>query len=138
VIIGGLLATLKLSLAQALCVTLAGYLLFALVGYGGVPGARAGTATLVISRAAVGRRGHFVPALLSWFTVVGWEAVNIVLGAFALYSLLELFGLTLGTAGKAIVLAIRPDGPDRRVQAVAGALALRSLCDSRYRRLDYQ
>jgi purine-cytosine permease-like protein len=106
VIIGGLLASLKLSFGQVLCVTLTGYLLFALVGYGGVPGARAGNATLVISRAAFGRRGNFVPALLSWFTVVGWEAVNIVLGAFALYSLLELFGLTVGTAAKAIVLAV--------------------------------
>jgi purine-cytosine permease-like protein len=37
-----------------------------------------------------------VPSLLSWFTVVGWEAVNIVLGAFALYSLFELFGFTWG------------------------------------------
>src|SRR5262245_9419922 len=52
VIIGGLLATLKLSFGQVLGVTLTGYLLFALVGYGGVPGARAGTATMVISRAA--------------------------------------------------------------------------------------
>jgi purine-cytosine permease-like protein len=106
VIIGGLLATLKLSFGQALGVILTGYLLFALVGYGGVPGARAGTATMVISRAAFGRSGNFVPALLSWFTVVGWEAVNIVLGAFALYALFELFGFTLGTTGKAILLAI--------------------------------
>jgi purine-cytosine permease-like protein len=61
---------------------------------------------MVISRAAFGRRGNFVPALLSWFTVVGWEAVNIVLGAFALYSLFELFGFTLGTTAKVILLAI--------------------------------
>jgi NCS1 family nucleobase:cation symporter-1 len=82
-----------------------GNLLYLVIGYCGVPGSRAGTATLVVSRAAFGRRGNVLPALLSWLTAVGWEAVNLVLGAFALYSLAEGLGWPLGTGGKAVLLA---------------------------------
>lgn len=106
VIVGSILFALGLTLQQMLIVTLLGNLLFVFVGYGGVPGARVGTATMVISRAMFGRRGNVVPSLLSWLTVVGWEAVNVVIGAFALFSLFGLFGISLGLAGKVAVLAL--------------------------------
>ena len=106
IIVGSLLATLGLSYAQMLVVALSGNLLFLLVGYGGIPGVRVGTTTLVISRAAFGRQGNIVPSVLSWLTVVGWEAVNLVLGAFALFSLTERLGFSLDTAGKSIVLML--------------------------------
>ena len=89
-----------------LAVVLLGNLLWLIVGYGGIPGARTGTATMVISRAAFGRQGNVIPSLLSWLTVVGWEAVNLVLGSFALFSLMELLGFPLDTAGKAIALLV--------------------------------
>jgi len=91
---------------QMLVIVLSANLLFLLVGYGGIPGARAGTATLVISRAGFGRRGNIVPSVLSWLTVVGWEAVNLVLGAFAIFSLAESLGFPLETTGKAIALIL--------------------------------
>ena len=106
IISGYLLANLGLSTAQMLGVVLSGNLLFLLVGYGGIPGARVGTATLVISRAAFGRQGNIAPSILSWLTVVGWEAVNLALGGFALFSLFELMGLPLETTGKAIALVV--------------------------------
>jgi nucleobase:cation symporter-1, NCS1 family len=106
IIVGFLLTTLNLTLAQMFLVTLLGNLLFVIVGYGGVPGARVGTATLVISRAAFGKGGNVIPSLLSWITVVGWEAVNLVIGAFALYSLCDILGLQLAFTGKMVALII--------------------------------
>lgn len=70
---------------QLLLVVVTGNLFFILVGLGGIPGAPAGTATLVISRAVFGFKGNILPAFLSWVTVVGWEAVNLALCAFALF-----------------------------------------------------
>jgi nucleobase:cation symporter-1, NCS1 family len=106
IIVGFLLTTLNLTFAQMLFVTLLGNLLFVIVGYDGIPGARVGTATLVISRAAFGKSGNIIPSLLSWITVVGWEAVNLVIGAFALYSLCDILGLELAFTGKMLALVI--------------------------------
>lgn len=105
IIVGTLLAGLGLSFWQMLVVVGLGNLVYVLIGYCGIPGARVGTATLVISRAAFGRKGNALPALLSWVTAVGWEAVNLVLGAFALFSLAEGLGWSPGTAGKGLLLA---------------------------------
>jgi NCS1 family nucleobase:cation symporter-1 len=106
VIVGGVLASLGLTVGQMLLIVALGNLPYVLIGYGGIPGARVGTATLVISRASFGRTGNVLPALFSWITIVGWEAVNLVLGAFALYSFVSAFGWEPGTVGKAILLAI--------------------------------
>jgi nucleobase:cation symporter-1, NCS1 family len=106
IIVGFLLTTLNLTFTEMLLVTLLGNLLFVIVGYCGIPGARVGTATLVISRAAFGKGGNVIPSLLSWITVVGWEAVNLVIGAFALYSLCDILGLQLAFAGKMVALVI--------------------------------
>ena len=106
VIVGALLATMGLSYTQMLVVALSANLLYLLVGYGGVPGARVGTTTLVISRTAFGRQGNIVPSILSWLTVVGWEAVNLVLGGLAVFSLAEGLGFPLETAGKSIALIL--------------------------------
>lgn len=106
VITGALMATLGLTLAQMLIVVVLGNLLFILIGYGGVPGARVGTATMAISRASFGRRGNVIPSALSWLTIIGWEAVNVVLGAFAVFAFFGLIGVTLGTAAKVLVLLV--------------------------------
>lgn len=105
IIVGTLIAGLGLSFWQMLLVVGLGNLVYVLIGCCGIPGARVGTATLVVSRAAFGRQGNVLPALLSWVTAVGWEAVNLVLGAFALFSLAEGLGWSPGIAGKAVLLA---------------------------------
>lgn len=61
---------------------------------------------MVISRSAFGLRGNAAPTFLSWLTVVGWEAVNLVLGAFALFALVEKLGFAADNLVKAILLAI--------------------------------
>jgi nucleobase:cation symporter-1, NCS1 family len=106
IILGYFLSIMGLSPAQMWVVSILGSLFYLLVGYGGIPGARIGTATMIISRAAFGHKGNAIPTFLSWITVVGWEAVNLALGAFALFSLAEILGFPLGTVGKAIALVL--------------------------------
>ena len=104
IVLGGLLLGLGLTMHQMLAVVLIGNLSFLFVGMGSVPGARAGTATLVIGRASFGRKGGVIPATVAKLTVVGWEAVNIVLGIFALFAFFSLVGIPLGLLGKVLAL----------------------------------
>jgi len=105
-IFGSIIGSLGLSFGQMLVIVLVANLFFILVGIGGIPGARAGTATLTISRASFGRQGNLVTSVLSWLTAVGWEAVNLVLGAFALFSFVGVFGWQPDVAGKGFLFAI--------------------------------
>jgi NCS1 family nucleobase:cation symporter-1 len=93
-IAGGVLILLGLSLWQGLLAVFLGSLVFALVGLCSLPGPSAGTATLAISRAAFGLRGNLVPTLFSWATTLGWETINIILGTFAIRTLLDQLGLS--------------------------------------------
>jgi purine-cytosine permease-like protein len=105
IIVGGALVGLGLGFWAALGATVLGNLLFVVVGLGGVPGPRAGTATMVVSRAAFGLRGNLVPTALAWLTVVGWQAVFLVLSAFAAFSLAGEVGIQAGTGVKLVLLA---------------------------------
>jgi purine-cytosine permease-like protein len=82
-----------LSLWAAVSAILVGYAFYLLVGLGGISGPVAGTATLVASRSAFGPFGNIPAGILSWLTVVGWEAVNLVLGTFALVQFLNVCGI---------------------------------------------
>ncbi|MEA2303161.1 MAG: nucleobase:cation symporter, family [Solirubrobacteraceae bacterium] len=104
IIIGGAMVALGLGFWAAVAAIVLGNLLFVVVGLGGVAGPRAGTATMVVSRAAFGLRGNLVPTLLAWLTVVGWQAVFLVLSAFATFSLAGEVGIHTGTAVKLILL----------------------------------
>lgn len=92
-IAGGVLILLGLNLWQGLLAVFVGSLVFALVGVCSLPGPRAGTATLAISRAAFGLRGNLVPTVFSWATTLGWETINIILGTFAMRTLLDQLGV---------------------------------------------
>ncbi|HET7171894.1 MAG TPA: cytosine permease [Gaiellales bacterium] len=93
-IAGGVLILFGLSLWQALSIVLVGNLVFGVVGLCSLPGPRAGSATLAISRAAFGLRGNLVPTLFSWFATLGWETINIILGTLALRTLLDELGVS--------------------------------------------
>lgn len=95
---GALIVGFGLSFWPAMSVVLAGNVFYVLLGLHSISGPRAGTAMLTISRASFGIRGNFAPSFLSWFTAVGWEAVNIVIGTLSLVQLVELGGARGGTA----------------------------------------
>jgi purine-cytosine permease-like protein len=106
VVEGIIVASLGLSFAWALAAIVLGNLFYFVVGVCGLPGPVTGTATLVIGRASFGRRGSAFPTFLSWITIVGWEAVNFVLGTFALIALVGQIGIPLNTTVKAICLGL--------------------------------
>jgi NCS1 family nucleobase:cation symporter-1 len=106
IIIGAALVGLGLGFWAAVGAIVLGNLFYVVVGLGGVAGPRAGTATMVVSRAAFGLRGNLVPTVLSWLTVVGWQAVFLVLSAFAAFSLAGEAGIHAGTGVKIVLLAV--------------------------------
>lgn len=106
IIDGAIIIGFGLSFWPAVLATVIGNLFLLLVGLGAIPGPRAGTATLLISRSAFGILGNIPAAALSWITVVGWEAVNLVIATFALYELATRIGIASGNATKAICLVL--------------------------------
>jgi NCS1 family nucleobase:cation symporter-1 len=106
VIIGAVLVGLGLGFWAALGAIVLGNLFYIVVGLGGIAGSRTGTATMVVSRASFGQRGNLLPTLLGWLTVVGWQAVFLVLSAFAAFSLVEQVGIGVSTPVKAVLLAV--------------------------------
>jgi NCS1 nucleoside transporter family len=106
VIIGAVLVGLGLGFWAALGAIVLGNFFYVVVGLGGITGPRTGTATMVVSRASFGQRGNLLPTLLAWLTVVGWQAVFLVLSAFAAYSLAEQVGITVSNPVKAILLGV--------------------------------
>ncbi|MGH3277039.1 MAG: purine-cytosine permease family protein, partial [Streptosporangiaceae bacterium] len=106
IIDGAIILGFGLSFWPAVLAIVIGNLLVVLVGLGAIAGPRAGTATLVISRSAFGVLGNIPAAILSWLTVVGWEAVNLVIATFALYQLAIRVHLPAGNVTKAVCLAL--------------------------------
>ncbi len=103
---GAIIVGFGLSFWPAMSVVVAGNLLYVFLGINSIAGPRAGTAMLTVSRASFGIRGNSVPSFLSWFTAVGWEAVNIVIGTLSLVELVELWGVHGGTGLEVVCLAI--------------------------------
>ena len=106
ILFGGILISLGLSLWEAVAVTLIGNLFYVLVGLISVPGPRSGTATLVITRSQYGIRGSRLSSFLNWIILVGFEAADFSIAAFALYSLGEYLGWHMSTFDKVLVLAV--------------------------------
>jgi NCS1 nucleoside transporter family len=105
IIVGAALVGLGLGFWAAVAAIVLGNLLYVVVGLGGIAGPRAGTATMVVSRAAFGLRGNLVPTALAWLTVVGWQAVFLVLSAFAAFALAGEAGIHAGTGVKIVLLS---------------------------------
>ena len=103
---GAIIVGFGLSFWPAMSVVVAGNLLYVFLGINSIAGPRAGTAMLTVSRASFGIRGNSIPSFLSWFTAVGWEAVNIVIGTLSLVELVQLWGVHGGTGLEVLCLAI--------------------------------
>jgi NCS1 family nucleobase:cation symporter-1 len=103
---GGILVSLGLSLWVAVAVAFVGNLFYVLLGLISVPGPRSGTASLVISRGQYGIRGSGLSSLLNWVILVGFEAADFSIAAFALYALADYLGWHITTPGKIVVLAV--------------------------------
>lgn len=104
-IIGSLVISFGLGFWPAVLAIVVAHSFYILLGAAAIPGPKAGTATMVVSRSAFGVKGNSPYAFLSWLTTVGWEAVFIVLATLALVQLGGLAHLT-GSWVKVLALAI--------------------------------
>lgn len=105
ILLGGLMVLIGLNIWQAILAVVIGNAFYLLIGIMGTPGPKAGTSTLIISRAQYGIHGNRASALLSWFNLVAFEAVNFSIGALALFALADWAGWHVGNGGKALLLA---------------------------------
>jgi len=106
VIFGALLVAFGLPFWGALVAAVVGNLFYIMVGIGSASGPLAGAPTLVLARSIFGRRGNLPPSLLQWFTGVGFQAVNAVIGSLALLQLAIILGIPATSTVKAMCLAL--------------------------------
>lgn len=104
-ILGSLIVGFGLGFWPAVLAIVVAHAFYVLLGAAAIPGPKAGTGTMVVSRGAFGIRGNAPYALLSWLTTVGWEAVFIVVATLALLQLGDLAQLS-GPLVKIAALAI--------------------------------
>jgi NCS1 family nucleobase:cation symporter-1 len=105
-ILGGIVGSLGLPLWASILAIVLANTPFIIVGYLGTAGPETGTSTIVIARAAFGTRGNWPGAFLSWMTVIGWDAVNAVIGTLALVVVLEKLGIGSGQFQQGLALII--------------------------------
>jgi NCS1 family nucleobase:cation symporter-1 len=97
----------SLNLVQGIIAAVLGAVIgFVLVGLVGLAGKRAGAPTLVISRAAFGVDGNYLPAGISYLSFIGWEIVVTTLAVLATETVLHRLGLNGGDAVIAVSFVI--------------------------------
>lgn len=97
----------SLNLVQGIIAAVLGAVIgFFLVGLVGLAGKRAGAPTLVVSRAAFGVDGNYLPAAISYLSFIGWEIVVTTLAVLATETVLLRLGLNGGNATIAVSFVI--------------------------------
>ena len=103
ILIGAILISFGLSIVQAIAALLVATLGYIFVGFASQGGARSGLPTMTFSRAAFGVRGNRLNAVLAWFELIAFEALNAIFGVFAFLALAaELGWQEPGTAGTVV------------------------------------
>lgn len=104
---GGTLMVLGLTIWQALAVALAGNLIWLVSGVVATSGPAAGAPSTIIERALYGVRGNRVAgAGLLWFGAVGYEAINLSVGAVAGFAVASELGIAVTTPVKVAILVL--------------------------------
>lgn len=106
IVYGAIIVSFGLSFIQSLLAAIVGVASFALVGYTSFAGQTGRTATLTLSRAVFGLKGNIAPTAFGWFTLMGWEAVNLTTGTLTLVALFEAMGFTNSTTLTAVCLIL--------------------------------
>ncbi len=102
-----LVAFYGLNLVQGIIAAVLGAVIgFVLVGVVGLAGKRAGAPTLVISRAAFGVDGNYVPAAISYLSFIGWEIVVTTLAVLATETVLRRLEFNGGNVTVAVSFVV--------------------------------
>lgn len=106
VVVGAALVLMGLELWQAIAVAVVGCLFSVVTGIVAIPGPVSGTPSQVTTRAMYGVRGNRVAiAVNGWFVSVCYIAINWAAAAAVGYTLLQYFGVPLGTPAELVVIA---------------------------------
>ena len=104
---GSFVLAFGLALVQALVAAVLGAVLsFLLVGFVSIAGKRGSAPTLVLSRAAFGRRGNLLPGAVSYLLLVGWETVLVSLATFATATVFGRLGWGDGNLTKVVAFLL--------------------------------
>ncbi|MCG8156149.1 cytosine permease [Brenneria goodwinii] len=106
IVYGAIIVSFGLSFIQSILAAILGVASFALVGFTSFAGQIGRTATLTLSRVIFGLKGNIAPTAFSWFTLMGWEAVNLITGTLTLSALFEAVGLSGGAILTAVCLLL--------------------------------
>lgn len=106
VVYGAMIVGFQLSFVQATLAAFIASLSFILVGYISVIGKKNGITTFMLSRAAFGIKGNWIPNFLGWLNLVGWLAVNVITGTLILLSLMNVFNISQNNTTTMICLLI--------------------------------
>jgi nucleobase:cation symporter-1, NCS1 family len=106
VVYGAMIVGFQLSFIQSTLAALIAALSFVLVGYISVIGKKNGITTFMLSRAAFGTKGNWIPNFLGWLNLVGWLSVNVVTGTLILLSLATIFRIDQNSTITLICLLI--------------------------------
>jgi NCS1 nucleoside transporter family len=103
-ILGTLGPVLGLSLVETIVVVAIGNVVGCmLIGFFAVLGHRTGVPGMVLTRAAFGRRGGYLPAFFQWITTMSWLAVNTWVVLDLSLALLHEIGYDGGTGTKYVI-----------------------------------
>lgn len=106
-VIGGVLMLLGLPLWEALAITIAGNLWWAVVGWLAISGPASGTPSVAIMRAMFGVRGSRIfGAGLGVVIGVFYEIINIAFATLAAIAMVQWFGITLPAGAEWAVLVV--------------------------------
>lgn len=88
-----------ISFTQALLISVFGVAIsFFVVGLVALVGKRGSAPTMVLSRAVFGVHGNFLPGLVAYLLMLGWETVNVAVAVLASGTIGHRLGLGLDTA----------------------------------------
>lgn len=105
-VIGQLFTQMGLNVWESLAIAVFVGGAFLILGLASLPGPRAGTGTLMITRSVFGVKGNTLPALLSWLNMLGWESITMVLTVYALGSLISALGWNWGNGVTMTLLSL--------------------------------
>ncbi|RLM27609.1 allantoin permease [Brenneria alni] len=106
IVYGAIVVSFGLSFIQSMLAAILGIASFTLVGFTSFAGQIGRTTTLTLSRTIFGFKGNIAPTAFSWFTLMGWEAVNLITGTLTLSALFEATGLNSSHGLTAVCLLL--------------------------------
>ena len=107
VVLGGLLTVFGLNVWQAMTAVVVGNLFWAAIGIMAASGPVAGAPSGVIMRSMFGVTGNRVNlGLFNWPVFIGYEAINLCLGALAGFAVVEALGGSLSTPVRVAIVVV--------------------------------